>query len=346
MNRSRTPGHERAGGGRREHRGTAPPPARLVPLLTPLLCLAAVLAAAALVLSWREQLPEQLVVHWGPDGPDGYARPWVAVGLPTAIATALTLPALRVVTRASDPAVRRAAAGSASAVSTLIAAVLLLGIGAQRDLSGGAAPGPERALLVGLPLAALAYLLAHVLAGRTSGRAAVSGAAAGPLTTPGPVDPALPRLPLSASQSAVWTRRTSMRPLLPLIAAALTALAVATTHWLLLVPAAVVLGAHLAVGSWRISVDARGLTARSLLGRPRVHVPADQVLAARATTVSALREFGGWGLRHDLRGRTGIVPRSGEALQVDLPGDRQLVVTVSGAATAAALLTTVADRAR
>ena len=62
--------------------------------------------------------------------------------------------------------------------------------------------------------------------------------------------------------------------------------------------------------------------------------------------VSPFAEFGGWGYRVGRGGRVGIVLRSGPALQVERTGGRSLVVTVDDAATGAALLNTLAARAR
>jgi hypothetical protein len=59
-----------------------------------------------------------------------------------------------------------------------------------------------------------------------------------------------------------------------------------------------------------------------------------------------LREFGGWGYRVGTDGTVGIVVRTGEGLRIRRTGDRSLVVTVDDAATGAALLNTLADRAR
>ena len=67
---------------------------------------------------------------------------------------------------------------------------------------------------------------------------------------------------------------------------------------------------------------------------------------ASVIDVSPLRDFGGWGWRVGHGGRTGIVLRSGEALLVEQTGGRSLVITVEDAAQGAALLNTMAVRAR
>ena len=58
-------------------------------------------------------------------------------------------------------------------------------------------------------------------------------------------------------------------------------------------------------------------------------------------------DFGGWGWRTGLGGdRTGVVLRTGEALKVERTGGRLFFITTDDAAGAAALLNTLADRAR
>jgi hypothetical protein len=98
--------------------------------------------------------------------------------------------------------------------------------------------------------------------------------------------------------------------------------------------------------AFTVRVDATGLTVRSILGRPGTHIPADEVERASVTEVRALRQFGGWGWRVGRGGRVGVVLRSGEGLLVERSGGRSFVVTVGDAATGAALLNTLADRAR
>ena len=112
----------------------------------------------------------------------------------------------------------------------------------------------------------------------------------------------------------------------------------------------VVLGLALALVaamfSWVVRVDGAGLSIRSALGVPRTRIPLDEMVQARATTVQCLAEFGGWGWRTAMDGRTGILLRSGEALEVTRTGGGVFLVTVEDAETAAALLNTLADRAR
>jgi hypothetical protein len=100
------------------------------------------------------------------------------------------------------------------------------------------------------------------------------------------------------------------------------------------------------MASFHVRVSAAGLTVRSTFGWPRTTVPADEVERADVVQVRPVHDFGGYGWRLGRQGRTGVVVRAGEALEVTRTGGRALVVTVDDAADAAALLNTMAERAR
>src|SRR5918997_810546 len=97
--------------------------------------------------------------------------------------------------------------------------------------------------------------------------------------------------------------------------------------------------------SVRVTVDHTGVSVHpTLVPRPRVHVPLTRVVRAGRSDVRA-RELGGWGLR--MRGeRTAVLLRSGEALDLELADGSRFLVTVDDAATAAALVNTLAERSR
>ena len=95
---------------------------------------------------------------------------------------------------------------------------------------------------------------------------------------------------------------------------------------LLLFPAATV---------FRVTVDRTGLTWRSALGVPRGHVPLAGVTGVSVVDVRP-GDFGGYGIR-SVPGATGLITRSGPALQVQR-GTRRLVVTVDDPMGAASVL--------
>lgn len=122
---------------------------------------------------------------------------------------------------------------------------------------------------------------------------------------------------------------------------------VTTGLWPLAAVLALVLGPMLvAVLSWTVTVDRTGFTARSGLRWPTLHVLLDEVEHAEVVTVRPVRDFGGFGLRTAMDGRTGAVLRPDPALKVHRSEGRVMVVTVDDAQTGAALLNTLAARTR
>ncbi len=114
--------------------------------------------------------------------------------------------------------------------------------------------------------------------------------------------------------------------------------------WPLAIVPVVLLLSVLGTSSWRVRVDAAGLTVRPLLGWPLYRVAIADVQRAATTEVVPLGEFGGYGIRWGLGRRLGIITRGGEALEVLRRDGRAIVVTVDDAATAAGLLTALAAR--
>lgn len=94
----------------------------------------------------------------------------------------------------------------------------------------------------------------------------------------------------------------------------------------------------------RVVIDEQGLAVRGA-GFRFLHIPIDEVVEATVIEhVDPFWEFGGWGWRVDVHGRTGIVSRAGEALRVVRGDDTEVIITVDDAATAAATLHAFADR--
>jgi hypothetical protein len=150
----------------------------------------------------------------------------------------------------------------------------------------------------------------------------------------------VPPLAVGATERVSWSRRVSAPwsgPLALLALAAGAGVALAGGPVGLALAAVPVAGAALVLGSARVTVDRRGLTvALGVLGRPRVHVPQQDVASATTADVAPL-QFGGWGYRIVPGGR-GIIVRGGPALVVEQRSGRRLTVTVDDPGTAAGLL--------
>ena len=69
----------------------------------------------------------------------------------------------------------------------------------------------------------------------------------------------------------------------------------------------------------------------------------DDIAGADVATVDPFWEFGGWGLRVDTAGRTGIVIRKGSALVLRRGDDSEIVITSDYPERAVATINTYAD---
>lgn len=312
--------------------------ATLLGVLLPAIVLAGCLA---LVLGWRDRLPDQVTVHWGPGGVDRTGTPSDLI-LPMALLGGLSwlITAALCLSVGRTALTRRMVVGMSAGMAPLFGGLLVAVTAVQLD-----APGPEQA---GDPAAGIALALAAAL---------LIGVAAALLAGADPPLPAAAPVPAEAARTdappgATWTGDASMvRPGLVwavavVLLAAGGATGALTGMWWLLVLSALLAALLLAMTGWRVQVDEDGLTATAQLGWPRQHIPAAEVERADVITLSPFSEFGGWGLRAAPDGRTGVVTRSGPAIQVQRTGGRVFVVTTSDAATGAALLNTVADRSR
>ncbi|MEH6373588.1 hypothetical protein V7793_04385 [Streptomyces sp. KLMMK] len=237
-----------------------------------------------------------------------------------------------------NPGVQRVLAviGGAVAVLTgwLVVAVLVANTDAD-DTSSVTLPGTQAALAFGA--AALYAAVAWLICGK----------AEEPETVSGPSTEAS-RLPLGDSETAGWTRIAGSQVLPVTGALVLTAGLVVgfTTGWVPALPL-LVTGALMALLTGaRVTADRRGITVTpSIAPWPRLNVPLQRIAEVTHRPIHPLRDFGGWGYRAR-PGASGIVLRSGDAIAARLTTGSEFVVTVDDAATAAALLNTLAERER
>lgn len=322
-------------------RATHPVGPLAAPRLRALAALPFVLALATylLLLSlWSDRLPDTLATHFavGDGGrADGFtgrtAFAVLGVGLLVGLGTGWTV------------LVRRAALWGAWSTAGLVGALFVLLLRANLDATD---PAQVVSPLTGLALAAAAAAVFALVGWALASLVPADEPAARPGATEGP------RLTLGASEVAGWSRATASRPLTVLSALALAAVPAG----LLLAPwpgalfallGLVIAVPGLALARVRVTVDRRGVTVRpSLVPRPRVRVSLDEVAGATVReldTAAVLRDFGGWGYRVRAD-RTGVVLHTGETLVVRRGSGREFAVTVPDAATAAALLNTLAER--
>ncbi|MFI0739097.1 hypothetical protein ACH4PU_13555 [Streptomyces sp. NPDC021100] len=310
-----------------------------------LLALPYLLAAAVFLLLFerrRDRLPDRLATHFSGSGrADGFTATgsFASEGLVLVLSLAVLFAALAYFLEL-EVLSWRALTATAYAVAALIGSLMVWTV-----LCNASAATPDDArlgldtLVTTLLAALVAGVLGILLAGLTAPR---------PRQTVTAATTAAPRLPLGPTEGAVWTRAVVSRPLLGL-GVALLAVAAGfgfAGGWTSGLGMAVGALLVLPLSGARVAVDRHGLTVTPLWApRPRLRVGLDRVGSADGRALDAFREFGGWGYRVR-SGRSGFVLRSGDALVVRLTGGGEFVVTVDDAATAAALLNTLADRAR
>lgn len=330
--------------------------------------LALTAAAAAILVAWSPRLPDPMATHWsGSGGPDGFMSPMAGIlvfaGLGVGMSLLLGLLAVfgggsggtggtggsgaRGARRARGPGLAWSGMNRFLAAVSLWTVVLLMVLAVlsaqmQLDLSDARdAPGIGGAMWIGFGAAFAAGIVGFLA--QPGVRIDVPATAEGLA------------IDLDESERAVWTATIRPSAILVWVIAATILLTLGATIWLFLLgePLAwmnlgitVLLIMLFSVGSWyRVRIDSGGLVARSLVGWPSFRVPAADVARVDARELSPFAEWGGWGLRWVPGTGFGIVMRTGEGILVTRRDDRIFAVTVDDAATGAALLEAVAERA-
>ncbi|WP_449407830.1 DUF1648 domain-containing protein [Microbacterium maritypicum] len=311
----------------------------LVALVVPLLVTG---VAASVIVTWLPSFPEPVATHWGIDGADGFGPAatylWLLIGVGLGVPVLMSVTTLVAVGAHWGGAARLM--GAMSAGMAAFAAVMSLGsLIIQRDQTAEP-PGVGGVLALSfaalLGIGALAWLVQPRIRaeeGRTlAPRRAVH---------------------VEQGERVVWLATVTMPRgalvFLGVVMLGLVALAVymltagVTGAWIVVGVVAVVAAALAATMSYRVGVTPEGFSARALLGRPRMEIPVADITAVRAVDVSPFGEFGGWGWRIAVDGRTGIVMRRGPAIEVTRRDRRPFLVTIDGAEEAAALLQTYVD---
>lgn len=306
-----------------------------------LIGLAIVAGGTLLAYSWRDELPAPVASHWGADGTvNGLSTLDGVVGVMLGVGGVLVLFFGAVTLWLGQASFTRRIGAAATIWSALFLSILTVGtLAVQRGLSDARDVGGIGGVLA---LAIVSSVAAAVVVGIV-----VPGDPREP--TRQPIDARAPRATVSAEEHAVWIGRVESRAavLVGLAAAGLVvALMVWTGLWALLLVAVLLFALVATMSVAVVRVDSTGVTVRSPLGVPRMMVPLDEVVRADVRDVLPFREFGGWGWRVGRGGRVGVVLRAGESLLLERTGGRSVVVTVDGAAAAAGLINSLADRDR
>lgn len=298
--------------------------------------------AAFLMISWLPELPDPIAVHWSGAGPDRYGPALPQMFLPLGLAVFFSAIMVGAAWRL-QPSGRPTGIQKFMVVTSVwLSAFLSVGIGGsvavQRGLSDATETGAigwEMGLGAGISLVLASGAWFLLPAADTSITMGVTPRA----------------VPLSGSERVSWSQVVTISPWMLLIVGVLTVVSGGVAIYTLMVTSP---GAPIAVGSlvlvilalastsyWRVTADRRGLTVRSLVGWPRVRVRAEEIAAVHVVEVSPMADFGGWGYRWAGNGRSGVVMRSGSAIEVTRRSGKRFVVTVDDAQTGAAVLAAV-----
>ncbi|MDN4476713.1 DUF1648 domain-containing protein [Demequina sp. SYSU T00192] len=308
----------------------------------------AVLCAVAvgLELAVIGDVPDPVATHWSGSSPDGFASPALVPVMTVVVGGVLPIvlgaSGLRSIRRGERGFVLRFMPAVAAGLATLMAVLMVGSLLIQRGLDDAAqAPSVLPTMWWGLGSALVVGALGWLVQPRHEERRREAVAARPLSREPG--------------ERTVWVGRAELSPpaLAAIVAGVLVAVVAAVANWLVgdeavawIVTGLAVLLAFLAASFtvFHVRIDPTGLTVRSAARIVRMRVPAADVEVAAPTEVSGLAQYGGYGIR-SVPGATGVIMRSGPALEVTRRGGRRFVVTVDDPTTAAAVLAAVAEDA-
>lgn len=300
----------------------------------------AIVAAAAIVMtSWLPELPDPIAIHWNGAGPDGYGPALLMILMPLAIVVLFSVFAVGAAWRVRESGQPVRTQKLVLVTSVWLSVLLSIGPGSsvagQRgltDASQAGDVGPSLLFGVGLGLALAAGAWFLLPAADTTLEMG---------TRPEPVE-------LTGSERVSWSRTVIINPIVMTVIGFALVLALGATVFTLVVANA---GAGFAIASlvlvlllasttsyWRVTADRRGLIVRSVLGWPRIYIRAAEIRAVQVVYLNPTGEFGGWGYRWAGQGRTGVIMRAGEAIEVTRNNGKRFVVTVDDAETGAGVL--------
>ena len=298
-----------------------------------------VLILGLLPLTWISTLPDLVPVHWGVSGqPDGFGSPssfiWTMALIGLGIIILMWVLGIGL---GKDNMTRRVLVGTNVFLAVVSGGIPLLLLWLMRTQSAGEVNSDLTTAIV-LIVGAILGVGAASLFPKDKFIAATKHPA-----------PTAPRTALSESEFGVWVARTDSRTgyiIASINVVVFAALIIATQLWWLVLFALLLSLVMVTMFAWDVRVDQTGLCVTSVARVPKRHIFLDEIENAEVSEVNALSDFGGWGLRTGFSGATGVILRSGPALQVNMSENRTFYVTIDDAATGAALLNSLVDRAR
>jgi hypothetical protein len=298
----------------------------------------ATLVGLGLIVIFADRLPDPLAVHWGirgtVDRTDSLASVLVSSAIFAPLMAGVVIAVFLLMTRHSAATLfTRTLVGVGSGLGVLVGLLPFSFVLAQID-APDAHSVPVSASVPGL-IATLVIALAVGI-----GLSFVI-----PLSpVPYRVTDSAPALDLADGEKVHWSRSVWLGPLGLFIYAGAAVLVVGTVllvgaPWWLVLTVLLVFALLATTLAWHVVVDSRGVHVIAALGFPRLVFDRADITGARSTTVSPMREFGGWGIRFGVSGSWGIIVRRGEALEISREHKAPFVITIKEAETAARLIT-------
>lgn len=313
-------------------------------IISSLIVIAAAIGGLLAIWAVRAQLPAEVATHWGVNGrPDAFkavAQLYVENALIIGVLP-LFLVVIGLVMKQG-----RVMGPIAAATAIFMSGAINGTIFAQRGMSAEQvrSAGPDWMLLwSGVIALAVGVLLALVFRRRPSNT-----------PVPAAVAETAPRLLVDDSVRLAWTGRTPVSKAV-WVALGFGVVVTAIPMVLMLIggawSAAIMMAATIALlvvlgfaTSANVTVDARGVRARSLGFIPWATIPLDTISGATVTHVSPLGDFGGWGRRIGFNGDQGLVTAEGPGLRLDRGELGAFIITVADAEAAAATVNTLVAR--
>ena len=261
-------------------------------------------------------VPDPMAIHWSGDGTaNGFSSPASAILLLTGLSLG-TLLVFAALTR-SGFSTPRAARTNAAILGWTVALVMTLQVRIFVDQQGLTDAAAARISTSTIWWAAVLPVLIAVVLAVVAGRSVIDD----DLTDePVEIDQTTGKINAPENASVVWFRTETMGTWVQVFIVALTVgtailcLASAVPVWSAALLVAIIVVACLGSCMWRIRVDSRGFSYRSLLGIPKALVPFDEISHAEPVTIRP-GEWGGWGWRLNGSG-TGLITKSGPGIRI------------------------------
>lgn len=312
---------------------------RRIVIVDAVLPIAIAIVAAIAMFSWLPELPDPIAIHWSGSGPDGFGPALPLIFLPLGIAAVFSL--FSVGSSLANAPGSGIAWTQKVLVSTSVwlSTMLSVGVGGSIAMQRGLSDARD-ALDVGW----------WVLAGAGAGLVLAAGSwfLLPKADTGSPAGVAPEPIEVHGTERVSWTRtarlgNTAIAVILLAFVAVLVVLVIdlVASQGPVWIPVTVlaVLAALAATNTWwRVSADRRGFLVQGMLGWPRRLIPLGDIRTVQVIDVNPTRDFGGWGWRWGGGGRSGVILRAGEAIEVTHSSGKRFVVTVDGAATGAGVL--------